>query len=97
MKGVDTYTRNLADLIGKEVNVTGKAINIAKYNKRNRYVLVKNVVVSFQDLCRKIDHIWIDDKLVISKKVNFNGTVSIYQRKDGTYDYGFSNQVSLIS
>lgn len=89
--------RDLAELYGKSVNVKGYANDCIKTSKKNVYVLVTNVSVSFGNITKKLDHVWANIKLIDSHAVNFKANVTIYQRKDGSCDYGFKNEVNLLT
>lgn len=90
--------RDLEDLWGKKVNVRGYANNQVKRSRNNNaYVLVTNVLVSCENITKKIDHIWTKIELVESHAVNFYASVTIYQRENGYCDYGFKNEINLIT
>ena len=76
--------RDLTDLYGKTVNVRGYANDCVITSKSNAYILVTNVLVTFRDITKKIDHIWTNANYVDSHAVNFDAKVTIYQRRDGS-------------
>lgn len=89
--------RDLTDFYGKTVNVRGYANDYVKTSKNNAYILVTNVLVTFRDITKKIDHIWTKIDHVDSHAVNFDAKVIIYQRSDGSCDYGFKNEINMLS
>ena len=89
--------RDLTDFYGKTVNVRGYANDCIRNTENNAYILVTNVLVTFRDITKKIDHIWTNAEHVDSHAVNFDAKVTIYQRRDGSCDYGFKNEINMFS
>lgn len=88
--------RHLKDMYGEEVRVTGNVIKYSLSSDYKKVALVKDALVESDEIKRIIDHIWVNANLALTGKVGFRACVKAYQKKNGSWNYGFANEINLL-
>lgn len=88
--------KDIQDFYGCEVIISGDFVKYSIDRKYNKVALIRNVTVECGDEYKKLDHFWVKASLVKNGNVKFKATCNAYQRTNGSWDYGFTNEVSLI-
>ncbi len=82
------YRQSLRKFLFEEVQLKARAERISK----DGYCLLKDVHIVCSEEEAKLDHMWVDSRLVkqehIGKEILMFGTVKYYLKKNGSYSYG---------